>query len=172
MKATDAALLELARAAGVRATVVFHLWHYRKATGGSFSIEGYCAFTDLPLEHGRRVLAVLPPERMRQISANPSSKSRLADDWTMPEEWIVMGRDKRFWTLDVCRTEAERFADWHRMKGSVFADWKAAWRNWIAGSHREDGKAVEQVQMTDAEKAAMYRRIGRNDLADKLERQS
>lgn len=28
--------------------------------------------------------------------------------------------------------ETERFLDWHRSKGSLFSDWTAAWRNWIA----------------------------------------
>jgi hypothetical protein len=27
--------------------------------------------------------------------------------------------------------EFEKFADFHRAKGSAFADWDAAWRNWV-----------------------------------------
>lgn len=142
MKATDAALVELARQAGVRPTVIFHAYHYRRAMRDAFSVEGFCTFTGLAVEHGVRVFEVLPADDPKPRRARTTaSRTQLPADWDMPEDWLCIGREKRFWPMDVCRTEAERFANWHRMKGNSFADWKAAWRNWVDGSHREDGKA-------------------------------
>lgn len=145
MKATSAALGELARAAGVRSTIIYHCWAYRKEMSGKATPQGYASFTDLPLHHAERVFAVLDeqntpaPRKARQRTAPHG----LAIDFVIPEEWIALGRSRRFWTDDVSRTEADRFVNWHRMKGSMWADWRAAWINWIDRSNRENGKVAE-----------------------------
>lgn len=37
--------------------------------------------------------------------------------------------------------ETEKFLDYHRAKGSTFADWTAGWRNWIAKAVEYRGRA-------------------------------
>ncbi len=154
--ATDASWKELARQAGVRPSHVFHLAHWRKLMGDRFSVEGFCDFAMLERKHVDAMLAVLP-DPVERKARSVTSRTQLADGFTLPEEWLLLGREKRFWPMDVCRTEAEKFVNWHRMKGTQNADWKAAWRNWIDGSRREDGRAtVEPEAEWTPERRAAY----------------
>jgi hypothetical protein len=158
LKPTDGLLLELARQAGVRPTVIYHLYAYRKAMGTRFTVEGYAAFSGLPVAHANNALAVLPDEKpVARKQRATAARTQLPEAWDMPEDWLLIGRERRFWPMDVCRTEADKFANWHRMKGNAFADWKAAWRNWIDGSRREDGKADAQPEAVwDDERRRAY----------------
>lgn len=180
MRASSAEIGEIARRAGVRITVAFHAWAYRKELKGKASAEGYAVFTELPLEVARRVFAVLdsipaptPKAKRERIAARP-----VPDE--LPEDWIILGRDKRMWPMDVCRTEAERFVNYFKMTGKQYADWRACWLGWIDRSHRENGTALEGPQKDWSDPAvqreqlvstiALYRRMGRNHEADEMER--
>lgn len=57
-------------------------------------------------------------------------RSQIAED-AQPDE--VQRRDAADRTLDQAtfRAEWQRFRDHHRAKGSVMADWQAAWRTWL-----------------------------------------
>jgi len=54
----------------------------------------------------------------------------------MPVGWkprpaeVAKGRDLGLSDVDVA-TEAEKFENHHQSKGNVFADWDAAFRNWL-----------------------------------------
>jgi hypothetical protein len=40
--------------------------------------------------------------------------------------------------------EFDKFRNYHQSKGSVFADWLAAWRNWVGNAIDFDRKANQQ----------------------------
>jgi hypothetical protein len=141
MKAGDGILIELARQAGVRPPHIFHLYHYRAQMKDRFSIDGYAAFARMEVRHVEAMVAALDAMEAPTKPKRQPGRTRLPDDWSMPEDWLVIGRERRFWPMDVCRTEADKFTNWHRMKGNAYADWKAAWRTWVDGSHRENGTA-------------------------------
>jgi hypothetical protein len=138
MRATDPRLAVLAKQAGVRPPHVHFVWHYRASLKDHFDPAVCADAAQLELRHVERILAVLG-EPVRRVPRVPSVKRGLSEGWEMPQEWLDDARTRRFWPMDVCRTEADRFYNWHRMKGSQFADWKAAWINWITRSNRENG---------------------------------
>lgn len=157
MKPGDAILIELARKAGVRPPHIFHLWSYRKSLGERFSVAGYAAFAMMEERHVEAMIVVLDAIATPAKPKRESVRSQLPEGWMMPEDWLILGRERRFWPVDVCRTEADKFVNWHRMKGNSFADWKAAWRNWIDGSRREDGTSkVENDAGWTPEKQRAY----------------
>lgn len=150
MKASGADTIEIARKAGVRVTVAFHAWAYRKELRGHATAEGYAEFTSLPADVAKRLFDVLdglpvaPPKAKR-----PARQATALTLDELPEDWLALGREKRFWPMDVCRTEAEKFVTWHKAKGTVYADWRAAWVMWIGKSHREDGRQEAVSDMPD-----------------------
>lgn len=158
MKATSAELVELARSAGVRMTIAYHALAYRRELKGKATAIGYAAFTELPLPHAERLWSVLdalpvpePKTPRQRATANP-----VPDE--LPEDWIILGRDKRMWTMDVCRTEAERFVNYFKMTGKQYADWRACWIGWIDRSHRESGKPlpIDAPDFSDPETQRSY----------------
>lgn len=181
MKATDANLGEIARQAGVRASIVFHCFHYRQALKGKATAEGYAAFAAVPLEAVERTFSALDsiPQPAPKAKRATTVAYGLPEGFTAPDEWIHMARAKRFWPLDVCKTEAENFIDWHRSKGNKFADWPAAFRTWIKRSNREDGKPDSNRDWTDPNvlreahqrTIKVFRSMGRHDEANELERE-
>lgn len=42
--------------------------------------------------------------------------------------------------------ELQKFSDYHRAKGSVMADWQAAWRTWVGNARRP----TEHATLSDA----------------------
>ena len=78
----------------------------------------------------------------KQEQASPRG-SRLAQDWTLPDDWREWARAERP-DVDVDR-EAASFADfWHGKAGKDArkADWMATWRNWIRNSrHGQSARA-------------------------------
>jgi uncharacterized protein YdaU (DUF1376 family) len=59
-----------------------------------------------------------------------SPRSRLPEGWKLPRDWGVWAVEKGL-SDPAIRHEAEAFANYHRAKGSLMADWQAAWRTWI-----------------------------------------
>ena len=143
MKAGSAELIELARQAGVRCTVVWHAYSLRKEMKGKATPEGYAAFTELPIEAAQRVFAVL--DGLPIIERKPRQRKlahALPEGFAVPDDWLADARSARFWPMDVCRTEAVQFVNWHRMKGTIYADWRAAWRHWFSKDWKQDGKPL------------------------------
>ena len=65
----------------------------------------------------------------------------------LPDEWGISPAHRakaEGLGVDV-QAEAERFRDYHRAKGSLFADWDAAFRTWLGNSVRfSSGRAAPQ----------------------------
>ena len=79
-------------------------------------------------------------------------KTQIADDWTPTAEelfWAESQAEKAGLKID-WGLEADQFVDHHKKVGTVFADWKAAWRTWVrksiklekthANKHRGNGQ--------------------------------
>jgi hypothetical protein len=76
------------------------------------------------------------PEEATTAPRKPRGGARKRPNVEMPQNWAPSAdhREKgRKLGLDVARVdaEAERFRDHHRARGAVFADWDAAFRNWL-----------------------------------------
>lgn len=73
------------------------------------------------------VKRVVPPKKRAR------NKSYIPEDWMATAEHISWAREQAEkagveieWYL-----EADQFVDHHRKVGSIFVDWKAAWRTWV-----------------------------------------
>jgi hypothetical protein len=63
-----------------------------------------------------------------------SQKTRLPESWEPKESQKQQIRDK-YPKLNLTE-EAEKFQDYHRAKGSSFADWDAAFRTWVRNAEK------------------------------------
>lgn len=77
------------------------------------------------------------PEARRTLSGSARARAKaLPDEWT-PEpfgEETEAARIERSWSASERKRQVERFRDYHRAKGSKFADWQAAWGAWTRNS--------------------------------------
>lgn len=64
-------------------------------------------------------------------------RERLRDDWAPSEAGERFAQDQG---LDI-RSEAQKFRNHHTAKGSLMADWDAAWRTWCGNAQRFAPKA-------------------------------
>lgn len=95
----------------------------------------------------------------------PGRASRSAT--TFPDSLVFTEEERRemkakYPALDL-RSEFEKFEDYHRAKGSKFADWKAAFRTWTRRADSYLSKAVAGVPIATnvpPEIEAMYREQG------------
>ncbi|MGV8955027.1 MAG: hypothetical protein ACOH2M_28275, partial [Cypionkella sp.] len=62
-------------------------------------------------------------------------RCQLPEGWTPSERNISDAHSKQFSDREI-NHEADRFADFHRAKGSIFADWDAAWRTWLGNARK------------------------------------
>lgn len=77
-----------------------------------------------------------PSDRKAKALGRKRPSTRRPSDWTFNDKHAQQAAEKR---VNVY-AEAQRFMDWHDAKGSVFADWNAAFRTWL-GRARPDAKA-------------------------------
>lgn len=98
----------------------------------------------------------LPPLKagQQQSTTSPSStkaarRSKL-ELTELPEAWLTWAAEKHQW-LDA-RAEFERFRNHHASKGSLMADWPAAWRTWCgrAGEFAGRGVAPDSIEERNA----------------------
>lgn len=80
--------------------------------------------TSLFLEEGRE------SSRTRHASRKRTS---LPDGFLLSEKMRAYAQSKGLDPPKITR-EFERFCDHHRAKGSLFADWEAAWRTWVGNA--------------------------------------
>jgi hypothetical protein len=73
--------------------------------------------------------------RQKTKKRKTRARSRLPDDWSPGREGVEFARERDMDLGDI-RTEAERFVAHHRGKGSLMADWAAAWRFWVLNAPR------------------------------------
>lgn len=86
-----------------------------------------------PPTHGSRTVIDTLVNRQGEKSTRTASKKTCPDDFQVSESMKEWATSKGFPT-DRLESETDRFLDWHRSKGNRFADWTAAWRNWITKS--------------------------------------
>jgi hypothetical protein len=72
------------------------------------------------------------------------AKQELPPDWQTSAADLAFAASKGL-TEEETREEADRFANHHRAKGSLMADWDAAWRNWILNSIKFKGHRNAQA---------------------------
>ncbi|MGX9980682.1 DUF1376 domain-containing protein [Methylobacterium fujisawaense] len=78
----------------------------------------------IPTEHSE-----VSPLRVR-TAKRAKAKTRIEQD-TQPDERHLADARERQVGGDELRTEWRRFRDYHLKEASTFADWHAAWRNWL-----------------------------------------
>ena len=74
------------------------------------------------------------PEENRKIVTRRSQKTAAPQSWRPDEKTIQELKDK-YPKIEVGE-QVDMFLDYHRSKGSKFADWTAAFRNWIRNAER------------------------------------
>lgn len=66
----------------------------------------------------------------KHLLARASKRTKIKDS-TFQTEWITEAREKeKYRRLDI-EAQAEQFQLYHGSKGTLFADWKKAWWNWL-----------------------------------------
>lgn len=86
-------------------------------------------------------------EPLGRKSARSATMKTCPDDFQVTDAMTAWANSKGF-PGDRIEPETERFLDYHRSKGNKFADWQAAWRNWISKSVEYRG-----IQGNDAQKS-------------------
>ena len=82
-------------------------------------------------DNGVQVTVREPKENRKTKSIR---KASITDDWSpRPQDLPTLAGKFPKLQLEV---EAEKFADYHRAKGSKFADWDAAFRNWCRNAEK------------------------------------
>lgn len=71
-----------------------------------------------------------PAQREKKYRAK--SRTQIAED-AQPDERDRTEAERRGLSKDQFRLEWRKFRDHHRAKGSLMADWHAAWRKWLDG---------------------------------------
>lgn len=78
--------------------------------------------------------------------------SRLAKDWTLPEDWLVWAVGKQpTWSPAHAMNVAEQFRDyWVAVPGAKGrkSDWEATWRNWVRREGAAGGQARKPQQQS------------------------
>lgn len=100
---------------------------------------------------------LVEPLHKNTITKNTNSKNTISKKRALPKSWQPKENvysDERYSVLDV-DSEAEAFRDWHTARGSVFADWDAAFRNWLKKGLDFHSKKHYKENAKDQEKARL-----------------
>jgi Helix-turn-helix domain len=79
----------------------------------------------------------IPKTRRRRVQTSWPDGFHLGDEQAKDAE------SKARWDLSRAFAEFERFENYHRGKGSMFADWKAAWRMWVMNGIKFDRERAQ-----------------------------
>src|SRR6478736_6822949 len=151
MSPFDVRLPIIAAAAKVRPPHVFHVFHAIKEMGAKFHVEACAQFMSLEAQHVEAILSSLQEHDCMPTKAKrgeSSRGSRLADDWTIPDDWVDWACNERRWQPYDCREEAEIFALYWQTKTGAQAtkmDWKRTWMKWVKSSRRPNGDYVPKT---------------------------
>lgn len=169
MIATAPIWQEIAATAKVRPSHVFHCFHAMREPG--FDAPAFAEFAQLELQHILRIVAAItdrddlkPVER-----AKAKRGSRLPDPFVIPPEWLAWAREKRFWSEEDAKSEAEVFIAHWQANGQTMVDWYKCWMKWVGNSRRPNGLRSPQSIETNLgdlnahyeKTAALYDRLGR-----------
>jgi hypothetical protein len=79
------------------------------------------------------------PKKQKRIRSGMRRRQTLwPDGLHLTDSLAELASDKAGWDHGRAFAEFERFENYHRSKGSVFADWEAAWRTWVSNGQRYD----------------------------------
>lgn len=87
-------------------------------------------------------VTVTPQRQSKKKEKIPKRKSFIPDDWQAEPKHIQAATEKGL-ALDDAHREAEKFKNWQQQNGSKFADWDAAWRNWLVKAIEFNPKLAE-----------------------------
>ncbi len=112
----------------------------REGKGGEWIGDAISEDADRPpnpliVESGSQQL-MLPERPAKKPRAKP--KAPIAPDWKPSNEDWEHAAEKGFAAAQI-DAQAEKFRNHHLSKGSMMADWAAAWRTWISNSIKWDG---------------------------------
>lgn len=148
MSPSDPLLMVLAERAKVRPAHIWHCLCFMRERKAKFIPAAFAAFNQIDISHVQRMVAVIEAEGLGWVGKAKAETtdrgSRLPQDFAMPADWLQWAQVQRGWSMDVAKTEADRFADyWHAKPGAsaVKLDWRATWRNWVRGSNTANGNA-------------------------------
>lgn len=98
------------------------------------SLESITALPEILDQTTGSFLAAIPPP----VVAAPKTKraprsaprARIAETWTPTAEMVVWVQGSYAAEASQIEREAQKFRDYHLSRGSLMADWAAAWRTW------------------------------------------
>jgi hypothetical protein len=86
------------------------------------------------------VLFPLPEHRRERPRRHVMRRTVLPDDFQLTQDDMVFAMERGFQDYDEAVEMFGAFVDWHRSKGSLMADWHAAWRTWVRRQVQIDNK--------------------------------
>jgi hypothetical protein len=105
----------------------------------------------------------LEDEPAQQVGNEPGTKSskkragsrtQLAPDWQPTSELIAWAKCGWIATDRQIAAEADKFRDHHTGKGSLMANWDAAWRTWWRNGYHKIPRRPDSQPVTDADAGA------------------
>jgi uncharacterized protein YdaU (DUF1376 family) len=85
-----------------------------------------------------------PEKKKPSVSGAKRKPTSIPANWLPLVDDIAYAATKGMTPADVER-EVEKFADWHRAKGSQWVDWSATWRTWVRRWAEDRAKAKPKV---------------------------
>ncbi len=89
-----------------------------------------------------------PPQKRVTRSRRRRPSTPWPNGFRLDDDLAEHAVQKASWDRGRALTEFERFENYHRSKGSVFADWRAAWRTWVSNGIKYDrerrGPVIDQ----------------------------
>lgn len=141
----------------------------------------------------KRNVSETPPDTETDTETPPNPRKRgnggktmIPEDWKLPAKADLPPKARACaeqWTDASYETHGEAFHGYWRSSRRMYADWTATWANRVIALHsqvmrdQKFGNAptaapvkTSAKPMTAAEQAAFYRKIGREDQAEEIER--
>ena len=90
--------------------------------------------------------SVTPPTSSKEKNSRlkrHTPRTRIGDGFSITESMVSFASSKGFDHPRIAK-EFDKFRNYHQSKGSVFADWLAAWRNWVANAIEFEQKSGQQ----------------------------
>ena len=81
-------------------------------------------------------------------------KTQISPDWSPTDEQVAWVKEQWTATDQQIRKQAAQFRDFHTGKGSLMADWSAAWRTWWRNEYHKIPRRPEAGPIDDNAKAA------------------
>jgi hypothetical protein len=174
----DHRLPVIAAEARVKTCHVFHCWQAMREMGRRFHVAAFAQFAGLDNAHVAAIIAALETNDAMPDKRSPLTRRahRLADDWTVPDDWIDWAVAERRWSPTDAREEAEIFANYWQARsgaGAAKLDWRKTWQNWVRTSRRPNGDYRLYTDAVDPRAhmertAALYDRMGRTNEAKEI----